>query len=110
MHRHARRGFALTLGRICPEKGQHLALDAAHAAGLPLLLGGAVFPYPAHQAYFTASIAPRLDRLRRWLGPLPFARKRRLLSAARCLLVPSTADETASLVAFDPRRWSGGRR
>ncbi len=100
-HRHARRGFALTLGRICPEKAQHLALDAAHAAGLPLLLGGAVFPYAAHQSYFADCIAPRLDRRRRWLGPLPFPRKRRLLSAARCLLVPSTVEETASLVAME---------
>jgi glycosyltransferase involved in cell wall biosynthesis len=30
-----------------------------------------------------------------------FARKRRLLSAARCLLVPSLAPETSSLVAME---------
>jgi hypothetical protein len=100
-HRHARRGFALMLGRICPEKGQHLALDAAHAAGVSLLLAGAVFPYAAHQADFAAEVAPRLDRHRRWIGPVGFARKRRLLSAARCLLVPSLAEETGSLVAME---------
>jgi glycosyltransferase involved in cell wall biosynthesis len=99
--RHARRGFALMLGRICPEKGQHLALEAAHAAGVPLLLGGAVFAYPAHQAYFADHVQPRLDARRRWLGPLGFARKRRLLAAARCLLVPSLAAETSSLVAME---------
>ena len=44
---------------------------------------------------------PRLDRRRRFLGPLGFARKRRLLAAARCLLVPSLARETASLVAME---------
>jgi glycosyltransferase involved in cell wall biosynthesis len=37
---HARREFALVLGRICPEKGIHLAIDAAKMAGLPLLIGG----------------------------------------------------------------------
>jgi glycosyltransferase involved in cell wall biosynthesis len=100
-HRHASRGFALTLGRICPEKGQHLALAAAHAAGVPLLLAGEVFPYAAHQDYFAAEIAPRLDNRRRWIGAVGFARKRRLLSAARCLLVPSLAAETASLVAME---------
>ncbi len=42
-----------------------------------------------------------LDEWRRFLGPLPFARKRRLLSAARCLLVPSLAAETSSLVAME---------
>ncbi len=100
--RHARRGFALCLGRICPEKGQHLALDAARAAGVALLLGGEVFPYPEHRDYFAREVAPRLDGRRwRFLGPLGFARKRRLLSAARCLLVPSLAPETASLVTME---------
>jgi glycosyltransferase involved in cell wall biosynthesis len=99
--RHARRSFALMLGRICPEKGQHLALEAAHAAGVGLLLAGAVFPYIAHEEYFAAEVRPRLDRRRRWLGPVRFARKRRLLGAAKCLLVPSLAAETASLVAME---------
>ncbi len=99
--RHARRGFALTLGRVCPEKGQHIALDAAHTAGVPLLVCGQVFPYPEHEAYFDAEVKPQLDRRRRFLGPVGFARKRRLLSAARCLLVPSLAPETSSLVAME---------
>ncbi len=99
--RHAKRRFALVLGRICREKGQHLALEAAKAAGVPLLLGGAVFPYPDHRAYFAGEIAPLLDARRRFLGPLAFARKRRLLSAAACLLVPSLAAETSSLVAME---------
>ncbi len=99
--RHARRGFALMLGRVCPEKGQHLALRAAHRAGVPLLIGGTVFPYPEHQAYFAREVAPLLDATRRFVGPLGFDRKRRLLSAARCLLVPSLAQETSSLVAME---------
>ena len=99
--RHARRSFALALGRVCPEKGQHLALKAARAAGVPLLLGGAVYPYAAHERYFAEEVAPLLDRRRRFLGPVGFARKRRLLAAARCLLVPSTAPETSSLVAME---------
>ena len=99
--RHARRGFALTLGRVCPEKGQHTALAAAHLAGVPLLIGGEVFPYPDHRAYFDTRVAPFLDQRRRFLGPVGFVRKRRLLTAARCLLVPSTAAETSSLVAME---------
>ncbi len=100
-NRHGRRNYALMLARICPEKGVHLALDAAKAAGVALLIGGAVFPYPEHRAYFAAAVAPRLDRHRRFLGPLDFARKRRLLTAARCLLAPSLAPETSSLVAME---------
>lgn len=99
--RHGRRGFALMLGRICPEKGQHLALAAAHEANQALLLGGAVFPYTEHQEYFASRVAPMLDRRRRFLGPLDFARKRRLLSAAGCVLIPSLAPETSSLVAME---------
>jgi glycosyltransferase involved in cell wall biosynthesis len=99
--RHARRRFAVALGRICPEKGFHIALDAARRAGVPLLLAGQTFPYEAHQTYFAREIVPRLDRSRRFIGPIGPARKRRLLSAARCLLVPSLAPETSSLVAME---------
>jgi len=99
--RHAKRRFVLALGRVCPEKGFHIALDAARRAGIALLLAGEVFGYDAHEAYFAREIAPRLDRRRRFIGPIGFARKRRLLSAARCLLVPSLAPETSSLVAME---------
>ena len=99
--RHGKRGYALMLGRVCPEKGQHIALQAAHQAGVSLLIGGAVFPYPVHQQYFATSIAPGLDARRRFLGSLGFTRKRRLLAGARCLLVPSTAPETSSLVTME---------
>jgi glycosyltransferase involved in cell wall biosynthesis len=98
---HAERGFVLCLGRICPEKGLHIALDAARRAGRTLLLAGEVFPYPEHERYFREEIAPRLDRRRRFIGPVGFARKRRLLTAARCLLLPSLAPETSSLVAME---------
>ena len=89
------------LGRICPEKGQHLGIDAARKAGVPLLIAGDVFPYPAHRDYFASEIVPRLDAQHRWIGPVGFTRKRRLLSAARCLLVPSLVAETSSLVAME---------
>lgn len=98
---HARRSFALMLGRICPEKGQHLALQAAHAADVALLLAGVTYPYPDHQAYLRDHVRPLLDRRRRLIGPVGFARKRRLVSAARCVLIPSLAAETSSLVAME---------
>jgi glycosyltransferase involved in cell wall biosynthesis len=99
--RHARRSFVLALGRICPEKGFHLALDAAALAGVPLLLAGAVFPYAAHRHYLRTEIVPRLKGGARFLGPLDFVRKRRFLSSARCLLAPSLVAETSSLVAME---------
>lgn len=94
-------GYALMLARVCPEKGLHLALQAAHEAGCPLLIGGEIFPYPVHRDYFAREVQPLLDRQRRYLGPLGFPRKRRLLAGARCLLVPSLVPETSSLVAME---------
>jgi glycosyltransferase involved in cell wall biosynthesis len=99
--RHAKRAFALCLGRICPEKGFHIAIEAAKEVGRPLLLAGHVFPYKAHDSYFREQIVPKLDDRRRWIGPIGFARKRRLLTAARCLLAPSLVPETSSLVAME---------
>ena len=96
--RHAKRRFALVLGRICPEKGVHLAIEAARQAGIPLVIAGPIFGYAAHRAYFDDAIAPRLDARCRYAGPIGLARKRRLLAGARCLVVPSLAPETSSLV------------
>jgi hypothetical protein len=98
---HAKRRFVLMLGRICSEKGTHLAHAAAHRAGIALLVADAVFPYPEHERYFQAEVQPCLDAMRRFIGPIGFARKRRLLSAARCVVVPSLAEETSSLVAME---------
>jgi glycosyltransferase involved in cell wall biosynthesis len=94
-----KRDFALMLARICPEKGVHLAIEAAKRADIPLIVAGDVFPYPAHRQYFERVVAPALDRRRCFIGPVQFARKRLLLAMARCVLVPSLASETSSLVA-----------
>src|SRR5579884_2595076 len=47
-----KRKFALALGRICPEKGFHLAIEAAEKANVPLVLAGEVFRYETHESYF----------------------------------------------------------
>ena len=96
-----RRGFALFLGRICPEKGVDDALLAARLAGMPLLVAGSVFPYPEHRAFFRDRVQPLLDRQRRWIGPVARRAKQRLLAQARCVVVPSKARETSSLVAME---------
>src|SRR5256885_2003975 len=89
-----KREVARCLGRVCPEKGFHIALRAAKKARVPLFLMGQVFPFEAHQRYFVDKIVPELDAQRRFLGPITFRRKRRLLSAAKCLVVPSLVPET----------------
>lgn len=95
------RRHVLGLGRICPEKGFHHALDAAHAANVAMLLSGKVFPYPDHIAYYQREIVSRLDHRRRFIGSAGAEWKARLLQQARCLLVPSIVAETSSLVAME---------
>jgi glycosyltransferase involved in cell wall biosynthesis len=92
-------GFALAMGRICPEKGFHFALDAAKAANMPLKLAGSVSDFPEHRDYFETEIKPRLDASRQWIGAVCGDLKWQLLQSARCVLVPSLVAETASLVA-----------
>lgn len=98
--------FAMALGRICPEKNQHEALEAGSLAGLRVLLGGQVFPYQEHRTYFQERILPRLGGQgagikHEFLGPLAPVRKWQLLAEAKCLLHPTLAPETSSLVAME---------
>jgi glycosyltransferase involved in cell wall biosynthesis len=95
-------GYALALGRICPEKGFHLAIDAAREAGVRLVIAGKVFPYPAHEEYFQKELQPRIDgETVHFVGPIFGERKRQLLAEASCLLTPSLVPETGSLVSME---------
>lgn len=96
-----RGSYACALGRICPEKAYHEALDAAHIAGVDMLLAGRTFRFEEHEQYFRDQIVPRLDSRRRFVGPVAAAQKAELIAAARCLLVPSRVRETSSLVAME---------
>lgn len=93
--------YAVVLGRVCPEKGQHLALEAASAAGMPLVIAGKVFGFAEHEAYFHGEILPRLQPPHRFVGHVMGRDKTELIANARCLVVPSTVDETSSLVAME---------
>ncbi len=96
-----RGGDLLWLGRVCPEKGVHIALQVAHALGMNLNVAGPVHDFQTHQQYFREQITPLLDAKRRYLGPVRGELKSQLLSGARCLLAPSLALETSSLVAME---------
>jgi len=89
--------YALFLGRSSPEKAPHLAIDAARAAGVPIVLAGKCTER-AEEAYFKAEIAPRLGADARWVGEADAAAKRRLLAGARCLVFPIQWDEPFGMV------------
>lgn len=93
--------YLLWLGRICPEKAPHLAIEAAQRAGLPLVIAGQVYPFSWHQQYFEGEVRPRIGRGVRFAGQPDFKTKLELLRHARALLVTSQAPETSSLVAME---------
>ena len=99
--RRRQRRYVLSMGRICPEKGFHFALQAARRADVEMILAGEVHPYEAHKQYFDKRIAPLLDERRQFIGAASFDAKKQLLLESKCLLVPSTVSETSSLVAME---------
>jgi len=93
--------YVLALGRICEEKGFHDAINAAKLAGVRLVIAGEVFAYREHQQYFSDMIVPRLGAACEFLGPVPLRERRELIAGARCIVVPSRAAETSSLVTME---------
>jgi glycosyltransferase involved in cell wall biosynthesis len=93
-------GYLLHLGRFAPEKGTHLAIDAARAAGLPIRLAGRT--HSQDEAYFAAEVAPRLGAPGVEIsGEADHARKLALLRGARALLCPLRWEEPFGLVAIE---------
>jgi glycosyltransferase involved in cell wall biosynthesis len=96
--------YLLWIGRICPEKGTHLALDVARQLGMKLVVAGSVYPFSWHREYFEREVRPRLEaagEMAEFIESPPFARKVQLLGQARALLIPTLAPETSSLVAME---------
>jgi glycosyltransferase involved in cell wall biosynthesis len=96
-----KRAHLLWLGRICPEKGVHIALRVAHRLDLPIIIGGPVHSFREHMTYFAEAVRPLLDSKREYVGPVGLDTKIKLLSEAVCLLIPSLVTETSSLVAME---------
>jgi glycosyltransferase involved in cell wall biosynthesis len=92
--------YALFLGRFHPEKAPHLAIDAARAAGLPIVLAGKCSE-PVERAYFGQEIAPRIGPGVTIFGVAGPTAKRALLASAACLLFPITWDEPFGLVMIE---------
>jgi glycosyltransferase involved in cell wall biosynthesis len=92
--------YALFLGRFSDDKGPHLALDAAHAAGMPLILAGKCSEAP-EKAYFEEFVRPRMTDQDQMFGLADAAAKRKLLSGAKCLLFPIRWEEPFGMVMIE---------
>jgi glycosyltransferase involved in cell wall biosynthesis len=95
-------GWLAFLGRFAPEKGAHLALDAAFASGVPLRMGGK--PHWVNERYFEQEVSPRLTRAGdrvTWLGEVASRAKCDLLRGARATLFPIEWEEPFGLVMVE---------
>lgn len=88
------------LGRCVQDKGMHVAIDAARAAGRRIVLA-AKCTEPLEKAYFEAEIAPRLGPDTEWLGEVSSTEKKELLSRAGCLLFPILWEEPFGMVMIE---------
>jgi glycosyltransferase involved in cell wall biosynthesis len=84
-------------GRIVPEKGAHLGLDAARRAGMPIVLAGPI----ADRAYFVREVLPRLGGEARYAGHLDHGELVALVGRARAVLTTPCWDEPYGLVAAE---------
>ncbi|HKE50570.1 MAG TPA: glycosyltransferase family 4 protein [Actinomycetes bacterium] len=92
--------FALFLGRCNPEKGVHLAIDAARAAGRRIVLAAKINEQP-EQEYFDAAVRPRLGPDVEHVGEADADEKRQLMAAAYCFLFPIRWEEPFGLVMIE---------
>jgi glycosyltransferase involved in cell wall biosynthesis len=90
-------GSLIWFGRLVPEKGPHLAIQAARRAGLPLVLVGPI----SDLAYFDVEIAPLLGNGIRYLGHLAHEELVRLVGQSAASLVTPCWDEPYGLVAAE---------
>jgi glycosyltransferase involved in cell wall biosynthesis len=92
--------WVLFLGRCVQDKGMHVAIDAARAAGRRIVLA-AKCSEPLEKAFFEAEIAPRLGPDTEWLGEVSSTEKKDLLSRACCLLFPIQWEEPFGMVMIE---------
>ncbi|OPC84048.1 glycosyl transferase family 1 [Embleya scabrispora] len=90
-------GVAVWTGRLVPEKGPHLAIAAARAAGCGLRLAGPV----ADHTYFTERIEPLLRGDIEYVGHLPCAELVALVGESSVALVTPCWDEPYGLVVAE---------
>jgi glycosyltransferase involved in cell wall biosynthesis len=95
--------FFVWLGRFMPEKGPHLAIQAAQEAGVPLVLAGTVDRHVSQSGnYFKEQIKPLVDGKQiKYIGPVNQKQKVKLLSRARGFLNPIEWEEPFGMVMIE---------
>jgi glycosyltransferase involved in cell wall biosynthesis len=89
--------FVLFLGRVSPDKGPVRAVEAARAAGVPLVMAVKI-ANPEEEEYWNKEVEPRLPEGTTVLPEIPLEKKVELLSTARAVLFPIDWEEPFGLV------------
>jgi len=91
--------YYLYLGRVTEDKGVHLAIEAAKAAGVNLVIAGRSYP---SEGYWHKSIEPEINgKTVRYIGEADLEHKIEWLKNAKGLLFPTQYDETFGLVMIE---------
>lgn len=91
--------YFLYIGRITEEKGVHLAIEAAKAAGVKLVIAGRSYPT---EGYWHNQIEPNIDGEQiTYVGEADMDRKIDLFQKAKGLLFPTQYDEVFGLVMIE---------
>jgi glycosyltransferase involved in cell wall biosynthesis len=98
-----REDFFLWIGRFSPDKGVHLAIEAAKRANVPLVLAGTKDLYEERSMrYFREVIEPQFDgQLIRYVGPVGMQQKLDLLGRAKGFLNPIVWEEFFGMVMLE---------
>jgi glycosyltransferase involved in cell wall biosynthesis len=92
--------YLLFMGRIVPEKGVDVAIEAAKAAGMKLIIVGRT--NEAHMAYFRERIEPHIDGVNiRFVGEATHETKVEFFRNAKALLFPVQWEEPFGLVMIE---------
>jgi glycosyltransferase involved in cell wall biosynthesis len=98
-----REDYLVWLGRFVPEKGPHLAIEAAKQTGAPLILAGTIDRYlKTAVTYFHEQIEPQIDNKQiKYIGPVNVKRKVSLLRRAHAFLNPIEWEEPFGMVMVE---------
>jgi glycosyltransferase involved in cell wall biosynthesis len=98
-----REGYFAWLGRSVPEKGPHLAIEAAKQANVPLVLAGTIDRHVKESVnYFQEMIKPQIDNEQiKYIGPVNAKEKARLLRGACGFLNPIEWEEPFGIVMVE---------
>jgi glycosyltransferase involved in cell wall biosynthesis len=88
------------LGRICEDKGTHVAIEIAKKTGIPLKIAAKIGPHD--HAFFESRIKPEIDGKHiEFIGEINEAEKSEFLSNAVALLSPIDWPEPFGLVVIE---------